>query len=115
MNTVTIEGDQLIVRPGGLDRLWSFRRRIDTPLRAVRGATADTGVRREPKGRRGPGLRVPGKYAGTFRAGGETTFWNVSDPVDNVVIELDGTAGFDRLVLTVADPQAVERAVNAAI
>lgn len=77
---MTIEGGRLVVSPRGLDKLWSFTRRLDVPLSQVKGATADSGVRREPKGIRAPGLSIPGKYAGTFHRDGEKTFWNVSDP-----------------------------------
>jgi hypothetical protein len=35
--------------------------------------------------------------------------------VRNIVIELDGTGRFDRLVLTVDDPTRTENAVNAAL
>lgn len=115
MNTVTIEGGRLVVSPRGLDKLWSFTRRLDLPLSQVKGATADSGVQREPKGIRAPGLSIPGKYAGTFHRDGEKTFWNVSDPVRNVVIELDGTGKYDRLVLTVDDPGGIENTINAAM
>jgi hypothetical protein len=115
MNTVTVENGHLIVEPRGLDKLWSFRRKIDVPLAQVRGATADEGVRYEPKGTRAPGLAIPGKYSGTFHRDGEKTFWNVSDPVRNVVLELDGTGMYNRLVLTVENPGDIETLVNAAI
>ncbi|GAC68271.1 hypothetical protein [Gordonia soli] len=115
MNTVTVQGDRLIVAPRGLDKLWSFTRQLDIPLSSVRGATVDTGVRREQRGIRAPGLAIPGKYAGTFHRDGERSFWNVGDPVRNVVIELDGTGKYHRLVLTVDDPAAVEKSVNAAL
>ncbi|KQU39159.1 MULTISPECIES: hypothetical protein [unclassified Rhodococcus (in: high G+C Gram-positive bacteria)] len=115
MNTVTIVDGRLVVEPRGLDKLWSFTRRLDIPLSEVKGATVDTGVRREPRGIRAPGLSIPGKYAGTFHRDGEKVFWNVGDPVRNIVIELDGTGRFDRLVLTVDDPTRTENAVNAAL
>jgi hypothetical protein len=115
MNTVTVENGHLIIEPRGLDKLWSFRRKIDVPLAQVRGATADEGVRYEPKGIRAPGLAIPGKYSGTFHRDGEKTFWNVSDPVRNVVLELDGTGMYNRLVLTVENPGDIETLVNAAI
>lgn len=114
MNDITITADELIVEPRGLDKLWSFTRELRIPLAHVRGATADTGVADEPRGLRAPGLAVPGKYAGTFHRDGEATFWNVSDPRHNLVVELQDEK-FRRLVLTVADPSGEERRINAAV
>ena len=39
MNTVTIVDNNLVVEPQGLDKLWSFKRRLEIPLASVRGAT----------------------------------------------------------------------------
>lgn len=38
---VTVTPTELIVEPRGLDKLWSFRRRVVVPLSHVRGATHD--------------------------------------------------------------------------
>ncbi|TKV61379.1 hypothetical protein FDO65_07250 [Nakamurella flava] len=113
MNEITLTAEELVVEPRGLDKLWSFTRELRIPLTHVRGATADPGVVDEPRGIRAPGLAVPGKYAGTFHRGGEATFWNVSDPRDNLVVELRDEK-YVRLVLTVADPTGEERRINAA-
>ncbi len=67
MNTVTVNQATLIVEPMGLDKLWSFKRRLEIPLAHVRGATFDPGINDEPKGIRWPGLSIPGKWSGTFR------------------------------------------------
>ena len=80
----------------------------------MRGATADPGVAGEPRGIRAPGLSVPGKHVGTFHRDGEASFWNVSDPRDNVVVQLQDEE-FARAVLTVDDPAAVEHAINEAV
>ena len=114
MNTVTVTDSTLGVEPRGLDKLWSFTRRLDIPLRHVRGATVDHGVTSEPKGLRGPGLGLPGKWAGTFTRDGERTFWNVSDPSHTIVVELLDEH-YVRLVLTVQDPRSAVDAINAAI
>lgn len=114
MNTVTVEGSELVVVPRGLDKLWSFTRRLAIPIEHVRGATQDPGANAEPKGLRAPGLGIPGKTAGTFRRDGEKTFWNVSNGRDTIVIELIDEE-FKRLVLTVRDPRAVVTAVNNAV
>ena len=71
---VTVTPTELIVEPRGLDKLWSFRRRIVVPLSHVRGATHDPGMKHEPRGLRAPGLGLPSKLAGTFRRDGERHF-----------------------------------------
>lgn len=88
---------------------------MEVPLAHVRGATHDPGMNGEPKGWRGPGLRVPGKLSGTFHADGERQFWNVTGFADTVVIELDPDEHFTRLIVTVEDPRTVVDAINQAI
>src|SRR4051794_33406565 len=100
----------------GLDKLWALKSRLEVPLAHVRGATADPGVVKEPKGIRAPGAHVPGVLtAGTFHIDGERVFWDVHDPEKAVVIELDDER-YARLVVQVDDPRAtvalVERALH---
>ncbi len=111
MNTVTVERDHLVVEPRGLDKIWSFTRRLEIPLTHVRGATVDPGANAEPKGIRTPGLEIPGKAAGTFRRRGERTFWNISRPRDTIVIELVDEK-YQRLVLTVDGPRELVQRIN---
>jgi hypothetical protein len=106
MASVDIEGDTLVVQIEGLDRLWSFKSRLEIPLDNVRGATVDPGISKEPKGIRAPGAYVPGMItAGTFYADGERVFWDVHDAAQAVVIELRDER-YARLVVQVADPRA---------
>ena len=114
-NRVTITPDHLVVEPVGLNKLWSLTRLLKFPLEHVRGATFDPGMRDEPKGRRGPGLGVPGKLSGTFHADGKKQFWNISGYERAVVITLDPAEKFDRLVITVDDPHRVVDSVNIAL
>ena len=113
MNTITISDSVLEVEPRGLDKLWSFTRKLVIPLAHVRGATFDPGANNEPKGLRAPGLAIPGKWAGTFHRDGDRAFWNVSTPGETVVIELTHER-YTRLVLTVNSPRDIVDAVNAA-
>lgn len=115
LNKVSVVDGTLVVEPVGLGKLWSLTRAaLRVPLAHVRGATWDPGVAAEPRGLRAPGLSLPGRHAGTFHRDGERLFWNLGDPRDNVVVELVDER-YDRLVLTVADPRAVERLVNDAV
>ena len=112
---VTVTPEDLVVEPVGLDKLWSFTRRLRFPLEHVRGATFDPGMRDEPKGWRGPGLGLPGKLSGTFHADGRRQFWNISGYDRAVVITLDAAEPFDRLVITVDDPHQVVEDINGAL
>ncbi|NVN49912.1 hypothetical protein [Mycolicibacterium hippocampi] len=115
INRVTVTADHLVVEPTGFNKVWSFTRRLQFPLERVRGATFDPGMREEPKGWRGPGLGLPGKLAGTFHADGRKQFWNVSGYDRAIVVTLDDAERFDRLVLTVDDPNDVVAAINRAL
>jgi len=114
MNTIPVTDSVLTVEPRGLDKLWSFTRRLEISLAHVRGATFDPGANNEPKGLRAPGLAVPGKWAGTFIKDGEKSFWNLSAPCATIVIELTDEH-CARLVLTSTDPRDTVDAINTAI
>jgi len=114
-NTVTLTAEHLVIEPLGLNKLWSFTRRLQFPIEHVRGATFDLGMREQPKGWRGPGLGLPGKLSGTFHADGRRQFWNISGYERAVVITLDPAERFDRLVITVDNPNQVVDAVNRAV
>jgi hypothetical protein len=118
MAQIDIDGDTLVVKVEGLDKLWAFKSRLDIPLANVRGATIDPGIVAEPKGVRAPGAHVPGVIvAGTFRTEGERVFWNVHNPANAIVIELSDER-YARLVIEVDDPRdtvdRIERAKRAA-
>lgn len=115
MTRIDITEDQLVVTLQGMDRFWSLRRRIAVPLSAVRGATADPGVVREPAGLRAPGTYVPRFItAGTFHKDGERVFWNVRGSQEPVVIELAEQA-YARLVLGVPDARAAAERIERAL
>jgi hypothetical protein len=116
MAHVSIDGDDLIVDVEGLDKLWALKSRLTVPLANVRGATADPGIVREPKGIRSPGTHVPGVIvAGSFYTEGERVFWDVRNRDQAIVIEL-GDETYARLVIEVDDPQRtvdmIEKAVQ---
>jgi hypothetical protein len=117
MAKISIDGDNLVVEIEGLDKLWALKGQLVIPLANVRGATADPGIIKEPKGLRWPGTRVPGIItAGTFHIDDEQVFWDVHDAGKAVVIELADDR-YARLVVEVADPRAtvalIERATAA--
>jgi hypothetical protein len=99
----------------GLDKLWALKSRLEIPLANVRGATADPGIAKEPKGIRAPGAYVPGVItAGTFHIDGERVFWDVHDAAKAVVFELRDER-YARLVIEVADPRETVALVERAL
>jgi hypothetical protein len=115
MAKISIDGDNLIVEIEGLDKLWALKSQLVIPLANVRGATADPGIIKEPKGLRAPGARIPGIItAGTFHVDGEQVFWDVHDPTKAVVVELADNR-YARLIVEVADPRATVELIEQAI
>ncbi len=113
MNTiVTLTERELIIEPQGLDKVWSFTNSISIPWEHVRGATHDPGMKSEPKGWRGPGLRLGHKLSGTFHADGENQFWNVNGFENTVVIELTNEH-FTRIAVSLDDPARQAAEINA--
>lgn len=115
MATVSIVDDRLVVELKGLDRFWALKSRLSIPLSNVRGASADPGMIREPKGLRAGGTHVPGVItAGTFHLDGERVFWDVRDAARAVVIELRDEK-YARLVIQVDDPRATVGLIEGAV
>ncbi|WP_257160569.1 hypothetical protein [Corynebacterium cystitidis] len=112
-NNVEIQGEELIVTPRGLDKLWSLTNEVRVPLSLVRGATHDPGIVKEPKGLRAPGLNTLGKkVSATYHKDQERHFWNVTGAADVLVIEVDPSFKYSRLILSVDDPVGLEREIN---
>ncbi|MGW1108463.1 hypothetical protein [Streptomyces sp. NPDC002540] len=115
MAHISIDDGNLIVEIEGLDKLWALKSRLTIPLAHVRGATADPGIAKGPKGLRSPGTHVPGVVtAGTFHIDGERVFWDVRDPAKAVVIQL-ADERYARLVIQVSDPRATVALVEDAL
>lgn len=116
MVDVTIQGTQLEVEVKGLHKLLALKGRVSVPLSKVRGARPDPFAASSFwKGLRMPGTHIPGLIAaGTFYHQNQKTFWDVSRPEKALVIELEG-AGYDRLVVEVADPVRTATLIEEAI
>jgi hypothetical protein len=115
MARVEVAGEQLTVQLEGMDKLWTFKSRLEIPLAHVTDAEADPEVVRGWKGWRGPGAQVPGVIvAGTFHHQGDRVFWDVHDPAKAVVIHL-ADERYARLVIGVDDPAATVAAIRRAL
>ena len=114
---IDIGATHLTVTLRGLDVLWAVRRRISVPLEHVSGARVDSHVSSH-----GPWLGA-GRTdalldyaiaAGPMLVHGRHEFWDVHHPDRAISIDLVDEP-FERLVLEVADPEAVVTAINAAV
>lgn len=115
MARIDIADHQLTITLGRAGKVWAMRRGLSVPLAHVRGATVDPGAAREPKGRRSPGLHIPGVAAvGTFHREGEKTLWEVYRGTRAIVIQL-ADESYDRVVVEVDDPRAAVEHINQAL
>ena len=107
MVDVAVRGDRVTFGVRGLHRLWAFKRSIEVPRASIRDVRVDPGAVAGWKGWRLPGTHIPGLIvAGSYRAGGAWTFFDVVDRQRAVVVELEGQP-YRRLVVEVEDPEAV--------
>jgi hypothetical protein len=111
-NTITFENESLDITINGLDKLWSFKGSLKIPYEHISGATLDDGALNEPKGLKWPGLRVPGKYAGTFILDDEKTFYNASAGKSDVVVIQLHDEEYVRLVLSVDNGNDIVDKIN---
>jgi hypothetical protein len=105
MIDVTVEGDRALFAVEGLDRLWSFRSRLELPVAHI------TAVEHDPElvGRWWHGVKligtdVPGLFAaGTFYYRGELVFWDVRHPEQAIIVSLQHER-YKKLIVEVEDP-----------
>ncbi len=107
MVRVSVGAGIVVFEVEGLDKLWSFKSRLEIPAAHIRDVRADPQVaRRWWHGLRLPGTSVPGVItAGTFYQDGKRIFWDVHDPERVIVLELKDER-YDELVVEVANPAA---------
>lgn len=110
-------GDQLLVRFGAWDRLWTLRHEVRVPLGQIDQVTVrEVGAIRPRWWWRLRGTDVPGVIrAGSFVAGGGRELWDVRQGAVAVDIELAEPARFRRMVLEVPDPELTAERVRACV
>ncbi|MBZ5560298.1 MAG: hypothetical protein LAO77_23830 [Acidobacteriia bacterium] len=116
MVDVTIQDGLAVFNVEGLDKLWSFRSRIEIPLTHIAGADANADqVGRWWHGFKLIGTDLPGLFAaGTFYYHGEKVFWDVRDPAKTVIVSLEHER-YKHLIIEVADPAATVAQLRAAL
>ena len=116
MVSITVQGDRVRFEIEGWDKLWALKGHLEIPLAHI------TGVRADPDAAKGwwHGLRLPGAdipgvlVAGSFLRHGRMIFYDVHDPSQAIVVELDHE-DYDRLVVEVRDPAAAVQLLAPAI
>jgi hypothetical protein len=116
MVNVTIHNNALDLEMEGFDKLWTLRSHLEIPLANVRDIHQDTDqTRRWWKGLRAPGTRLPGVIqAGTFYQDGQRIFYDVHNPDNAVIIDLEDDR-YNELVVEVNNPQTVINQVQKAL
>ena len=110
MVEITITADGVLFEVRGWDKVWSLRSQLTIPLSHIKDAHTDP----EPamgwfQGLKVAGTDVPNIFrAGTFYQHGELVFWDVHDPENTIVIELEHER-YKRLIVEVEDPQGVKK------
>jgi hypothetical protein len=116
MVDISIEGDRIRLEVQGWDKFWALKSQLEFPLAHI------TSVRHDPEPARGwwhgirlPGTNIPGVLtAGSFYQHDGAVFYDVHDPEQTVVFELEHEH-YRRLVVEVSDPAAVVDMVTRAL
>jgi hypothetical protein len=114
MAELRVEGSELVVELSELEKVGALRGDVRVPLASVRAVRVADDPRPELRGIRAPGTGIPGIIALGSRRGEGHDFAAVYHDHPAVVVELEGTQ-FDRLVITVRDPQAVAEEIRSAV
>src|ERR1700712_4501508 len=113
---VTVQGDRARFDVEGWDKLWALKSQLEIPVEHIQAVRADP----EPArgwwhGLRMPGTQIPGILtAGTFYQSDGAVFYDVHDPENTIVIDLDHEQ-YTRLVIEVEYPDATVALLRAAI
>jgi hypothetical protein len=105
---VRVVGEQLLVEPMGLDKMWCVRGTVAIATDRV----ADVAVVERNSIPR-PGLLLPGAYlpgvitAGSYGLGAHRTFWDVRRASRLLVVTCRPGAPYHQLVVEVAEPEIV--------
>jgi hypothetical protein len=117
MVNISVEGELIHLDVEGVDKLWALRSHLEFPLSHIHSVRVDPAAARGWwHGLKLWGSNMPGILtAGTFYQQGRIVFYDVHDPEQTIVLELDHEH-YDRLIVEVEDPerarQLIERALS---
>lgn len=115
MVEIQTSNDELRLEVLRMHKVWALKSRLHFPLSSVQSARTDPELAQRPRGLRAPGTYIPGLItAGTFYTDKMRWFWDVCDPNNAVVIELNGEK-YQVLVVEVENPEQVVAQIEAAI
>ena len=107
MAELLIDGDELVVRLGALEKIEAVHGEVRVPVASVRGVEVLEDALAAVHGLKSPGTGVPGMVAvGTYRSIGSKIFAVVHHEAHRGVrVTLDG-ADFNELIVGCDDPEA---------
>jgi len=116
MIEVSVKEETIVFEVKGWDKLWAFKSQIEIPKKHITGVIIDTEIAKGWwHGFRAPGTQVPGIItAGTFYQDGKRVFWDVHNPENTIIINLDHES-YDKLVIEVSDPVSTVNLIQSAI
>lgn len=111
---ICVDGGEAVVRLRTLEKVGALRGDVRVPLSAIRAVRTVSKPLGEVRGWRAPGTEVPFVVVlGTFRRRGSRQFFAIYRSRPAVVVELDrGQSGFDRLIVSVPEPEETCRLLS---
>lgn len=114
-NPIDVEGNLLVLRVQGLDRMWTLLRDIRVPLSSIEEVFVNKSPHTVELGTRGPGLDAFGRLVGTFRVKGVRNFWSFIGTGPVLEIRFAEEERFRHFYLSVDDPAERKRALDLAV
>jgi hypothetical protein len=113
--TLRREGDEVVLKLNDLEKAGALHGDVRVPAASVREVRVSTTPFRELRGLRAPGTGLPGAIdLCTSRYRGVKEFASLYRGGPAVVVELEG-AGFDRLLVSAPDADAVAERIGGAL
>ncbi|MEU2620698.1 hypothetical protein ABZ642_21615 [Streptomyces sp. NPDC007157] len=113
MARLTVDGDEVVVRLGGRERLLAHCRGPRVPLAQVRGASVEPDWWRALRGEPPSGHFLPGRLCvGAWQYPGGRDFVAVQEHGPVVLVDLGPSAPFARLAVSADDAEAVVAAIR---
>ena len=115
MVEIKIIADEIQLEILGLHKVWALKSHLSVPLSGIRSIVIDPQLAARPLGWKAPGTYIPRMItAGTFYHDKKRWFWDVSNPNNAIVIEVEGEK-YQMLVVEVEKPNQVVGRIKAAL